>query len=236
MTALLIGWSCIVGIVEAGIQVPPLLALHTVLYIVFLLSASALVGAVLARRKPGTVVDRGTVVLDETPQETSVEPGALTLAGYPIPPVDETKHFKIIGTTGAGKSTTIRELLTGALGRGDRAVIADPDGDYLARFYDPARGDLILNPFDERSARWDLFAGITVPQDADQLARSMIPDYEGKAPTWTAAASRASKASPRYAALTATQFLKASLRTAGTPSSYAALRVSTAAPPNSPPG
>src|SRR3569833_758464 len=158
------------------------------------------------------------------------------LGRLPIPPVDETKHFKINGTTSAGKSTTIRELLTGALGRGDGAVIADPDGDYLARFYDPARGDLILNPFDERSARWDLFAGIPVPQAADQLARSMIPDYDGKAPTWTAAASRASNASPRYAALTATQFLKASLRTAGTHSSYAALRVSTAAPPHSPPG
>ena len=30
----------------------------------------------------------------------------------------------MIGTTGTGKSTAIRELLTGALKRGDRAVIA----------------------------------------------------------------------------------------------------------------
>ena len=42
----------------------------------------------------------------------------------------------MIGTTGTGKSTAIRELLEGALARGDRAVIADPDGGYLARFYD----------------------------------------------------------------------------------------------------
>ena len=48
--------------------------------------------------------------------------------------------------------------MAGALARGDRAVIADPDGSYLKRFYDASRGDAILNPFDERAARWDLFA------------------------------------------------------------------------------
>ncbi len=62
----------------------------------------------------------------------------MTLAGIPIPQADETKHFKLIGTTGAGKSTAITELLSGALRRGDRAVIADPDGGYMRRFFEPA--------------------------------------------------------------------------------------------------
>src|SRR5207248_2790812 len=65
----------------------------------------------------------------------------VTLAGMPAARDDETKHFKIIGTTGTGKSTAIREVLSTALKRGDRAVIADPDGGYLRRFYDPGRGD-----------------------------------------------------------------------------------------------
>jgi len=30
---------------------------------------------------------------------------------------DETKHFKFIGTTGTGKSTAIREILSAALAR-----------------------------------------------------------------------------------------------------------------------
>lgn len=185
MLVVMIAWSCIVGIVEAGIRTPPLLGLHTVLCMIFVLSASALMGAILARRKPGTVVERGTVLLDDTDQESSVvQPGALTLAGHPIPLLDETKHFKIIGTTGTGKSTAIRELLTGALLRGDRAVITDPDADYLQRFYDPERGDVILTPFDPRAARWDLFAEITAPQDADHLARSFIPDYDGQDRNW----------------------------------------------------
>jgi hypothetical protein len=35
---------------------------------------------------------------------------------------------------------------------------------------------VILNPFGERSARWDLFAEIDQPYDVEQLARSLIPD------------------------------------------------------------
>ena len=99
----------------------------------------------------------------------------LTLAGVFVNPDDEAKHFKILGTTGAGKSTAIRELMLGALKRGDRAVFADPSGDYLQRFYDPGRGDVILNPFDSRSARWDPFGEFSERFEIDQLVRSLIP-------------------------------------------------------------
>ncbi len=108
----------------------------------------------------------------------------ITLAGRAVPPRDEAKHFKLIGTTGTGKSTAIQEILNAALERGDRAVIADPDGGYLQRFYEPTRGDVVLNPFDERSVRWDLFAEIKSPYDVEQLARSLIPDHEGTDRSW----------------------------------------------------
>ncbi len=108
----------------------------------------------------------------------------ITLAGRVVPPRDETKHFKLIGTTGTGKSTAIQEILNAALARGDRAVIADPDGGYLQSFYEPARGDVVLNPFDERSVRWDLFAELRSPYDVEQLARSLIPDHEGTDRSW----------------------------------------------------
>ena len=109
---------------------------------------------------------------------------ALTLAGVRVPEADEAKHFKLIGTTGTGKSTAIHELLRAALARGDRAVIADPDGGYLRSFYDRRRGDVILNPFDARSARWDLFAELGDDYDVEQLARSLIPDHEGSDRSW----------------------------------------------------
>ncbi len=112
-------------------------------------------------------------------------PDRLALAGVAVVPEDEVKHFKLIGATGTGKSTAMRELLHGALARGDRAVIADPDGGYLSRFYDPDRGDVILNPFDARSAKWDLFAELTSVYDVEQLARSLMPDQRGDS-QWTA--------------------------------------------------
>jgi type IV secretory pathway TraG/TraD family ATPase VirD4 len=105
----------------------------------------------------------------------------LTLAGVRITPLDETKHFKLIGTTGTGKSTAIRELLRCALDRGDRAVIADPDGGYLQSFYDRYRGDVVLNPFEERAVKWDLFAEIRERYDIDQLASGLIPTTEDAA-------------------------------------------------------
>jgi type IV secretory pathway TraG/TraD family ATPase VirD4 len=102
----------------------------------------------------------------------------LHLAGLSLDPADETKHFKFIGTTGTGKSTAITELLDGALARGDRAVIADPDGGYLTRFHDSSRGDVILNPFDPRSVKWNPFDEIQTPYDVEQLASGLIPSTE----------------------------------------------------------
>ena len=108
----------------------------------------------------------------------------ITLAGTLVPAQDETKHFKLIGTTGTGKSTAIQEILSSALARGDRAVIADPDGGYLQRFYRPKRGDIVLNPFDKRSVKWDLFSEIKNAHDVEQLARSLIPDHDGQDRSW----------------------------------------------------
>ena len=161
---------------------------------------------VLSRRSSGRdVYSRGARILDGKAAQRRTarlqmfrpEP-LLTLAGVGIPPGDEVKHFKLIGTTGTGKSTAIRELLAAALDRGDRAVVTDPDGSYLARFHDPGRGDVILNPFDARAVRWDPFAEVHEPYDAEQLASSLIPstadasgrEWRGYARTFLAAVIR----------------------------------------------
>ena len=109
--------------------------------------------------------------------------GSLSLAGVQIAPLEETKHFKLIGTTGTGKSTAIRELLRSALERGDRAVITDPDGGYLKSFYDRYRGDVVLNPFEKYAVKWNPFTEIGQLYDVDQLAGGLIPstdDASGK--------------------------------------------------------
>jgi type IV secretory pathway TraG/TraD family ATPase VirD4 len=149
-------------------------------------------GRLLARRPASApLTQRGALVLETQPATTSRRRSARTraadglwLAGVRLTSEDEAKHFKFIGTTGTGKSTAIRELLQAALARGDRAVIADPDGGYLRRFFQARRGDVILNPFEARSARWDLFGEIGTDYDVEQLARSLIPDHEGSDRSW----------------------------------------------------
>jgi Type IV secretion-system coupling protein DNA-binding domain len=139
-----------------------------------------------AHRRGSVVSDRPSGRARRDEGESKSWGSALTLAGQEISPHDETKHFKMIGTTGTGKSTAIHEMMSAALARGDRAVIADPDGGYLRRLYREERGDVVLNPFDARSVKWDLFAEIKNDYDVEQLARSLIPDHDGQDKSWRA--------------------------------------------------
>jgi hypothetical protein len=154
-------------------------------------------GRSMARRIPVSTEVRGTAITDAPARTGSPRrlahaglsrsrdrDATITLAGVPVPARDETKHFKLIGTTGTGKSTAIRELISAALARGDRAVIADPDGGYLRRLYSADRNDIILNPFDSGSVKWDLFGELTNAYDVEQLARSLIPDNDGPERSW----------------------------------------------------
>jgi len=138
----------------------------------------------LSFSSPNVSHRRGSVVTSQ-PQTIVRATPCISLAGVPIATQDETKHFKFIGTTGTGKSTAIREILSAALARGDRAVIADPDGGYLSNFYNPARRDIILNPFMAGAMKWNALAEIVHEEDVDQLARSLIPDGGDPDHTWT---------------------------------------------------
>jgi type IV secretory pathway TraG/TraD family ATPase VirD4 len=135
----------------------------------------------LVRRNSADTHKRGVMLADgracqrRSARLRKSEHGLLTLAGVAIAAKDETKHFKLIGTTGTGKSTAIRELLDAALARGDRAVFADPDGGYVGEFYDRYRGDIVLNPFERHSVKWDLFAEIHNTYDVEQLVSGLIP-------------------------------------------------------------
>jgi DNA helicase HerA-like ATPase len=62
----------------------------------------------------------------------------------------------LMGDTGSGKSSAIRQILRQVQERGETAIVYDPAMDFVGEFYDPKRGDLILNPLDARCPYWSL--------------------------------------------------------------------------------
>jgi hypothetical protein len=72
----------------------------------------------------------------------------------------------------------IREMAYSALLRGDRIVVADPNGDMLAKFHRP--GDVILNPYDSRGLGWTFFNEIRAEYDFKRFALSLVPRGQTK--------------------------------------------------------
>lgn len=88
------------------------------------------------------------------------------LAGVPVPWRLEQSHAMFIGTTGAGKTTELKKIVTQARERGHRCVIFDLTGTFVESFYDPET-DIILNPMDRRCVPWSIF------NDCDNYAEFM---------------------------------------------------------------
>jgi hypothetical protein len=91
----------------------------------------------------------------------------------------ECEHFLIDGATGTGKSMAIRSVLRQIQARGDLTVVVDPECEYVSEFHRPVRGDLILNPVDERCPYWSPWLELSeryYQADAAMLAASLIPE------------------------------------------------------------
>ncbi len=147
-----------------------------------------LIGAVLFRRtaamrRERALQDRfmsGTLVADETTlvKLAQAESGAspLAIGPVPLPTRLETRHLAMVGTTGSGKTTVLRQMLDGIEARGEAALVYDTSGEFIAHYYHPERGDIILNPFDNRCTFWSPFAEIGHPADADRIAQQLITE------------------------------------------------------------
>ncbi len=84
----------------------------------------------------------------------------------------------MMGDTGAGKSNAIRQLLRQVRERGESAIVYDPAMDFVSEFYSPARGDLILNPLDQRCPYWSLGNEIDRDETAATIAAAFLPEKE----------------------------------------------------------
>jgi type IV secretory pathway TraG/TraD family ATPase VirD4 len=90
-----------------------------------------------------------------------------------IPRDAENKHFLIVGDTGSGKSSIIRQMLYQVDARGDSAIVYDPACEFVKQFYDPHRGDIVLNPLDARMPYWNPSMELRRKAEAKALAVSL---------------------------------------------------------------
>lgn len=128
---------------------------------------------------------RGGELVDAKTLASMVRAGAderpVTIGGVPIREDEEARHFLFAGATGTGKTTAIWMLLDQVEARGQHVFVHDVDGGYVARYYRPERGDLILNPFDARCAYWNPFSDVRSSSDADRLAGFIVAKPGGNA-------------------------------------------------------
>jgi type IV secretory pathway TraG/TraD family ATPase VirD4 len=90
-----------------------------------------------------------------------------------VPRDAENKHFLIVGDTGSGKSSIIRQMLYQVERRGDCAIVYDPACEFVKQFYDAHRGDIVLNPLDARMPYWSPSNELRRKAEAKALAVSL---------------------------------------------------------------
>ena len=113
----------------------------------------------------------------------AIQAERVCLAGHVMDRKAEVRSALLLGASGTGKSAAVVALMRSITARGDRVVVADPDGAALSLFW--KAGDIILNPLDRRSVRWDLLAEIERPSDFQHLAESILPyTGDGKIDEW----------------------------------------------------
>lgn len=100
----------------------------------------------------------------------------------------EQSHTLILGSTGAGKTKIIQDLVYQLHIRKQKAIIVDVKGDYIARFYRKSKGDIILNPLDKRGRNWSFFKETNALKGFSSIARAILPKASKNDPIWTEAA------------------------------------------------
>lgn len=108
-------------------------------------------------------------------KEKKLQP--IMIGRMPMPLHLENRNTLICASIGAGKTVAMESIIASALRRRDKMVVIDPNGTFYSKFSFP--GDIIINPFDQRSVGWSPFNEIKSLQDFDRMAKSIIPPQVG---------------------------------------------------------
>lgn len=98
-----------------------------------------------------------------------------------IPRQKEAQHFQLMGDTGVGKTQLIMQVLRQIRERHDSAIVYDPACEYIQRFFDAKRGDIVLNPLDARCPYWGPAHEMASNAEADAIATSLYAPKSEKA-------------------------------------------------------
>ncbi len=99
----------------------------------------------------------------------------------------ETSHTLITGTTGAGKTNCLKGILRDLREKKQKVVVIDITGEFTSLFYREGK-DHILNPFDERSEKWSVWADCRTFDEVDQVAAGIFEVNYGTEPFWSESA------------------------------------------------
>jgi len=97
-----------------------------------------------------------------------------------IPLEAESQHIELMGDTGAGKTTLIMQLLRQIQSRNHAAIVYDPACEFIQRFYDEKREDIVLNPLDERCPYWGPSEELRRRAEAKAIAASLYQPTSDK--------------------------------------------------------
>ena len=98
----------------------------------------------------------------------------LTIGNMPLVKDMETRHFLVTGSTGSGKTNWMHNILTQVEKKKQSTVVVDQTGEMIAKYYNKERGDIIFNPFDERSHVWDFWADIVDDESLERFASILM--------------------------------------------------------------
>jgi type IV conjugative transfer system coupling protein TraD len=123
-------------------------------------------------RIKGADISEKQILIDK--MKLNNEASEWTIAGLPVLKGKSNLHFLYGGSQGVGKSTLFIERMKQVRDKKMKAIIYDPSGEFTSYFYRDGH-DVILNPFDDRTANWNPFCELKTADDYESIAASLIP-------------------------------------------------------------
>lgn len=120
--------------------------------------------------------------------DKNLKEGLVSVGGVNIPNTFEVTNFLVIGDQGVKKSQLIFENIKRFRDGNKKAIIYDPSGDSIRKFYNPEK-DIIINPLDTRSCSWNIWTECKKEYQLYSIAEALIEgDSRSKTDFFTIAA------------------------------------------------